>query len=131
LAHIAKHDSPFALRLEGTVSQYSQKSSLGVSNASTRLVYGTANLVISAAGGMGPYAIGGAGIYYSEAECRLCTTSGTEAGYNAGAGFRLALSGFSAFVESRYHVIPGGSDPTTGGTKKNAAFVPISFGLMF
>jgi hypothetical protein len=87
--------------------------------------------VISAAGGMGPYVIGGAGIYYSAAECTGCTTSGTNAGYNAGAGLRFALSGFSAFVESRYHVIPGGSDPTTAGTKKNAAFVPISFGLIF
>jgi len=131
LAHIAKHDSPFALRLDGTFSQYSYPSDLHVPDASTRLIYGTANLVVSAASGMGPYVIDGAGIYYSAAECTGCTTSGTNGGYNAGGGFRFALSGFSAFVEARYHVIPGGSDPTTAGTKKNAAFVPISFGLIF
>jgi hypothetical protein len=131
LAHIAKHDSPFALRLDGTFSQYNYPSDLHVPDASTRLLYGTANLVISATGGMGPYVIGGAGIYYSAAECTGCTTSATNGGYNAGGGLRFALSGFSAFVEARYHVIPGGSDPTTAGTKKNAAFVPISFGLIF
>jgi hypothetical protein len=131
LANVAKHDSPFAFRLDGTFSQYSYKSSLGVSNASARLLYGTANLVFSAAGGMGPYVIGGAGIYHSSAECTGCTASSTNGGYNAGGGFRFGLSGFSAFLEARYHVIPGGSDPTTAGTKKNAAFIPISFGLIF
>lgn len=80
---------------------------------------------------MGPYAVAGGGVYRSLAECSGCTTSSTNGGYNAGGGFRFALSGFSAFLEARYHVIPAESDPTTGGTKENVAFIPISFWLIF
>src|SRR4029077_17394914 len=68
LAHIAKHDSPVALRLDGTFSQYSYPSDLHVPDASTRLIYGTANLVISAASGVGPDVIRGAGISFQPAQ---------------------------------------------------------------
>ena len=42
-------------------------------------------------------------------------------GYNVGGGVRFALSGFSAYVEARYHSI----------SNANVSFVPLVFGLQF
>lgn len=131
LLNVAKQDSPIGFRFDGTFSEYDFKSSLGLSDAKARLIYGTANIVLSAKGGMGPYVIGGGGVYRSSAECTGCSTSSTNGGFDAGVGYRFGLSGFSAFLEARYHTIPSGSDATTAGTKKATSFIPISFGLIF
>lgn len=131
LFNVSKHDSPIGLRVDGTFSEFDFKSIPGLGDAKARLIYGTANIVLSAQGGMGPYALGGGGVYRSSAECDGCTTSSTNGGFDAGVGYRFGLSGFSAFLEARYHTIPSGSDATTAGTKKATSFIPISFGLIF
>ena len=75
---------------------------------------------------MGPYAIAGLGIYNTNSSCSGCASnSNSNVGINGGGGFRFGLGGFSAFVEARYHYVPGknGNPKTT--------FVPITFGVTF
>jgi hypothetical protein len=52
-------------------------------------------------------------------------------GYNGGVGLRAGLFGLSAFVEARFHFIPGASAPTTGGLTTNTQFIPLSVGVTF
>jgi hypothetical protein len=121
--------APVGLRVEGSFSEFKYKNSS--TDAKARLVYGTANAVLSSPGTIAPYVIGGLGIYHASAVCGTCTTSSTKVGYNGGAGLRLGLSGFSAFVEARYHYIPGASDATNGGVKSSTQFIPVSVGVTF
>jgi hypothetical protein len=121
--------APVGLRVEGSFSEFKYTNSSR--DAKARLVYGTANVVLSSPGIVAPYVIGGAGIYHASAVCGTCTTTSTKVGYNGGAGLKLGLSGFSAFVEARYHYIPGASDPTNGGVKSSTQFIPVSVGVTF
>lgn len=130
LYHVTKKDSPIGFRFDGTFSEFDYKIP-GLTDAKARLIYGTANIVLSAKGGMGPYVLGGGGVYRSSAECTGCTTSNTNGGFDGGVGYRFGLSGFSAFLEARYHSIPSKSNATTGGTSSSTSFIPISFGLIF
>ena len=59
------------------------------------------------------YAIGGIGY--------LGTGGSSDIAYNIGGGFRFPLSGFSAYLEARYHSI----------SNADMTFVPIVFGLLF
>jgi hypothetical protein len=122
--------APVGLRVEGSFSEFNYKSALPTS-AKARLLSTTANAVLSTPGLMGPYFIGGLGIYRASSVCSTCSTSSTKPGFNGGGGFRLGLSGFSAFLEARYHYVPGASAPTPGGVKNSTQFIPISFGLTF
>jgi hypothetical protein len=132
LIALGGRSAPAGLRLEGTFSEFNYKGVFAVNNAKARLLYGTANVVLATSGDAGGYVIGGFGVYRATAECDVCTTSSTKGGVNAGVGYRWGLSGFSAFLEARYHYIAGASDPTNGGVKgSNTAFIPISFGLRF
>jgi hypothetical protein len=84
-----------------------------------------------------PYLIGGVGEYSARlttfrgplppsqgvAESLFETTTQTKFGVNGGAGVRLQLGGFAAFVEARWH------DILTNG--KNVQMVPVSVGLRF
>lgn len=62
-----------------------------------------------AIGGLGYYNTGGAG------------GSENDFGWNIGGGFRWPLSGFSAYLEARFHSV----------SNVEAHFIPISFGLVF
>jgi len=53
----------------------------------------------------------------------FASTTESHFGWNAGAGIKLPLSVFSAFVEARYNRISA-----TGGSME---FVPVTFGIMF
>lgn len=64
------------------------------------------------------YLIGGLGLYNSGGDSG---GSDTNFGWNIGGGFRWPLSGFSAYIEARYHSV----------TNDNVRFVPITFGLRF
>lgn len=123
--------APVGFRVDGSFSEFNYKSSLGRPGAKARLVYLTANAVLTSPGTMAPYLIGGFGIYDASAKCDLCTTSSTKGGFNGGVGYRLGLAGFSAFLEARFHYIAGPSDPTNGGVKSSTQFIPISFGARF
>src|SRR5512132_279892 len=123
---------PIGLRVEGSFSEFNYKGSLGGNGEKARLLYATANAVLTSPGIIAPYLIGGVGIYRASAVCDLCTTSTTKGGFNGGVGFRFGLSGFSAFAEARYHYIGGPSDPTNGGVEGSSTqFIPISFGVRF
>ena len=87
----------------------------------------TANVVYSLplpAPVLTPYAIGGIGIY----DVRLSPTSGSTTsksgfGYNIGAGVKLPLVAFNAFIEARYHHVNQGNG--------SVSFVPVTVGVMF
>jgi hypothetical protein len=66
------------------------------------------------------YLIGGIG-YYSTKEPAIDFESQSNVGYNIGGGFKFPLSGFSAYIEARYHTV----------SNVDAKFIPISFGLIF
>jgi hypothetical protein len=121
---------PAGLRFEGSFSDFKYKSTLGSTSASARILSATANAVLSVPG-IGPYFIGGLGIYHASAVCSSCTTSSTKVGYNGGLGMKFGLGKLSVFLEARYHNVPGASDPTTAGVKSSTQFIPVSLGLTF
>jgi hypothetical protein len=123
---------PLGLRVEGSFSQFGYKSSFSSTGATARILSATANAVFSSPGVIGTYVIGGLGIYNASASCSGCSSSSSsKVGYNGGAGLRFGVGGMSAFVEARYHFIPGGSNATTGGANSSTQFIPIAFGLTF
>lgn len=70
------------------------------------------------------YFIGGLGFYSSKINSDLVDSeSETDLGFNGGVGLRLPLTGFSTFVEARYHSIG------TEGGRTN--YIPITFGVNF
>ena len=79
--------APVGLRVEGSFSEFNYKSSLVTTSAKARLLSATANAVLSSPGIMGPYLIGGLGIYRASSVCSTCSTSSTKLGFNGGAGF--------------------------------------------
>jgi hypothetical protein len=110
--------SPLGFRAEGIFSEFDahgsdQKSrAAGITgNLTYDLTSGTRTNVNSL------YIIGGIG-YYSTRQFRV---SETNVGWNVGGGFQFPLSGFSAYVEARYHTV----------SNTDVRFVPISFGLIF
>jgi hypothetical protein len=113
---------PVGLRVDGAYNAFSSKAAGGaklhVMSATGNIVYG---LPIP---GLSPYLIGGAGLYMPSVTAPgLPSTTENHFGWNAGAGVKLPLSGFKAFVEARYNRI----STKTG----NMEFVPVTFGIMF
>lgn len=113
--------TPLGFRLEG---MYNEWNVSGVGDfkrhAGGVLANATYDIPLSPAGknknnpGNTLYGIGGLGW--------LGTGDGdTHLGWNIGGGFRFPLTGFSAFVEARYHSVSDG----------NVKFVPVTFGLAF
>ena len=117
--------APVGFRGEVGWNSFAFKSGPGVpADAKTNILSGTANAVVSTPGMMGLYGIGGLGMYrFSCSGCGAGATTTSKVGFNAGAGFKFGLSGFSAFVEARYHTV------STDVTRTN--FVPLSFGITF
>jgi len=67
------------------------------------------------------FVIGGIGYYRTRDASLLFTRNESNVGWNVGGGFQFPLTGFSAYVEARYHTV----------SNTNVRFVPISFGLLF
>jgi opacity protein-like surface antigen len=96
-------------------------------NADARVLGFTANVVFPLhlpAPILQPYLIGGVGEY----NVRLSPTTGgstsqSNFGYNVGAGVKLPLVLFSAFVEARYNRVSQNNG--------SMAFMPITVGVMF
>lgn len=65
------------------------------------------------------YGIGGLGFYNTHDT--FFDESDTNLGWNLGGGFRYPLSGFSVYIEARYHYV----------TNTSVRYVPITFGLVF
>jgi hypothetical protein len=113
---IAPPLSPLAFRLEGSFSEFN-RTGLGT-DAKDRVLALTGNGVLKLSGSIGPYAIGGVGLY----DVRRPGFSGdSNVGFNIGGGYRFGLTGFSAFAEARYHRAGDGQ----------TAFIPITFGIAF
>lgn len=112
--------SPVGIRLDGSFNQFPDRSDLIVSRPDFRIVTGNANLVYALSGvGIRPYLIGGAGIYGLRPDVSGASTI-SDFGLNGGIGASFPLSGFTTFVEARYHHIF--SDAAT-------QYVPINFGI--
>lgn len=111
---------------------------LVTTNTKLRVIDGTLNATYSF-GGLSPvnfYFIGGLGVYNVRREVTnvfappagatyttTTTASQTRFGLNGGIGFLFRLSGFSTFVEARYHDVF-----TSGGSTE---IVPVSVGIVF
>jgi hypothetical protein len=133
LVNVSAPLAPVGFRGEVTFNQFGVKSGTGApSDLKANILAGTANAVVSTPGMMGFYGIGGLGIYHNSSSCSACSGSPTsnKIGFNAGAGFKFGLSGFSAFVEARYHTFSADKDPVTGTTPK-LSWIPVSFGVTF
>jgi len=117
--------SPLGFRAEGIYNEFDQKGGGGGDKANAGGV--TVNAVYdllrpNAVQSNTLYLIGGIGYYSSkEPDQFFNVPSQSNVGYNIGGGFKFPLSGFSAYVEARYHSV----------SNTDVRFVPISFGLIF
>jgi hypothetical protein len=57
--------------------------------------------------------------------------SETGFGFNIGAGFALPLTGFSTFIEARWHRVSVGGDIEAATGLENIDYIPIVFGIRF
>jgi hypothetical protein len=116
--------SPIGIRLDGMYNKLSDRGDrIGGSLPDIRIMSANANLVYALPGvGIRPYLIGGAGIYNYKQD-----VSGIDAendfGLNGGIGAAFPLSGFTTFVEARYHHIFTEDYATQ--------FIPVTFGISF
>jgi opacity protein-like surface antigen len=129
LVNVSAPLAPVGFRGEVSFNQFGVKSGIGApSDLKANILSGTANAVVSTPGMMGFYGIGGIGMYHNSSSCSGCASdSENKFGFNAGAGFKFGLSGFSAFVEARYHTFSNGTANGGGST----SWIPVSFGITF
>ncbi|HEX8942271.1 MAG TPA: outer membrane beta-barrel protein [Gemmatimonadaceae bacterium] len=113
--------SPLGFRAEGIYNEFNEHNTNDKSHAGGVTANATYDLTTqnrSSASSL--YVIGGIG-YYSTREPFFSNDSQTNIGWNVGGGFHFPLTGFSAYVEARYHTV----------SNTVVRFVPISFGLVF
>lgn len=109
--------SPLGFRGEVSYNGMSGKNGGGNFHITGFTANATYDLRNSGATGSKLYAIGGLGFYNTGAG----GGSETDFGWNVGGGFQWPLSGFSAYLEARFHSV----------SNTDAHFIPISFGLRF
>lgn len=123
LVEFAQPGWPLTLRAEVTY----HKNSLSDIDGDASILSFMPNIVVpfgDAASTARPYIIGGLGV--SRVKIDLDpggSDSQTKFGFNVGGGFTFDLSGFSTFVEARFHSVQ------TRGSSTN--FIPLSFGFRF
>jgi hypothetical protein len=113
--------SALGFRVEGIYNEFNEKGTNDKSHAggvTGNVTYDLAERTRNNTSSL--YLIGGVG-YYSTREPFFTTESRTNVGWNVGGGFEFPLSGFSGYLEARYHTV----------SNTNVRFVPISFGLIF
>lgn len=123
---------PIGFRVDGMWNQLGKKTFADGTEIKNRVIYGTADAVYTF-GSMLPtkfYLIGGIGLYNLKGEVTNSpilsgdvSDTQTKFGVNAGAGLRFQLTGFSTFIEARWHDIF-----TSGSSTK---MIPISVGFTF
>lgn len=114
--------SPLSFRVEGMFNEFNQNLGGGKSRAAG--ITGNAIFGVPMAKGAMfiPYAIGGVGYYNTRQPIPLFDAeSRSDFGWNLGGGVRFPLSGFSAYVEARYHSV----------SNVSVQFAPIVFGVVF
>jgi hypothetical protein len=109
--------SPLGFRGEVSYNGLSGKNGGGNFHITSFTANATYDLSRAGASSSTLYAIGGVGAYNSGGG----GGSDTHFGWNVGGGFRWPLSGFSAYLEARFHAV----------STTDAHFIPISFGLVF
>jgi hypothetical protein len=109
--------APLGLRFEGSLNSLSVKND----GPNLRMLAGIANVTLSAAAMPMGYLIGGIGMYNSKQESQglFPEMSETDVGFNIGAGLNFPLTGFSTFLEARFHIVD------------DFKFIPITFGVKF
>jgi opacity protein-like surface antigen len=113
--------SPIRFRAEASYNQFNHKEPFA-DVSSSRAGGFTGNAIYDFPSGRGsptPYAIGGVGLYgtrdFDDADTQW------NVGWNLGGGIRFPLTGFSVYVEARYHSV----------SSANVSFTPITFGVVF
>jgi hypothetical protein len=111
--------SPLGFRIEGKYNSFGVKDCDGCDRGTIKGL--DANVIydfmpVTKTVGVSLYGIGGLGGF------RLGDDE-THLGWNIGAGLRLPLTGFSGYIEARYHQVNA-----NGG---NFGYIPIVFGLTF
>jgi hypothetical protein len=113
--------TPIGFRVEGTYNNFSGEGT----NSDFRIISGIVSALLGGrgTGQFSPYVIGGLGYYDFKADAPGAVSSG-DLGVNVGVGAFIPLSGFTTFVEARFHniFVDGGG---------NSRFIPITFGLTF
>ena len=121
---MAQPNSPLSFRLDGIYTEYNNKDFVEKAQAGGVIASALFDFVQTRNASFTPYLIGGVGLYSTKEPVVTGTDEGdTNVGWSVGGGVRIPLSGFSAYVESRYHSI---SNAPAG-----VAFAPIVFGLRF
>jgi hypothetical protein len=118
---LKQRGSALGFRAEGIYNEFNEKGTDDKSHAggvTGNVVYDLTTNNRSNTSSL--YVIGGVG-YYSTREPFLSSESQTNVGWNIGGGFEFPLTGFSAYVEARYHAV----------SNTDVRFIPISFGLVF
>lgn len=123
--------SPISFRADGMFNEFDYNNDAGTGGGaafravekSARVWGATANAVLGSSGLLGPYVIGGIGVYRVTEAVPIFggTHSANDFGWNVGGGVRFELSGFSAYAEARYHWV-GDTD---------VRILPVTFGLSF
>jgi hypothetical protein len=113
--------SPVGLRFDGAYDR------MGIEDADAAWSIWnlTANAVVSPTASP-LYFIGGIGFYSTDItgdDVVIDVDAETDFGFNLGAGLSLPLTGFSTFIEARWHNID--FDP------ENISYIPIVFGIRF
>jgi hypothetical protein len=102
-----------------------------------RIIDGTANVVYTFGAALPTkfYLIGGLGVYNERAKDQGSdiTASSTKFGLNGGVGFKFQLTGFSTFIEARYHNVIHGTaiGDVDSSNAKSLQFIPITVGITF
>lgn len=122
--------TPLGFRAEAMYNEFGISNSSLKSRVSAGTLDATFDLSQGLAGTGSLYAIGGVGYYHTAEDLQDVfgnssgSVSDSNIGWNIGAGFRFPLTGFSAYVEARYHTV-------TNNNVVSAHFIPIVFGLVF
>ena len=113
--------TPLGFRFEGQYNEFGQtgttnKAHSGSITGNVTYDFSGASLVPTSS----LYLIGGGG-YYNTLDPFFDGQNQQNFGWNVGAGFRFPLTGFSVYVEARYHTV----------SNTEVRYIPVSFGLVF
>lgn len=118
---------PLGLRVDGDYRKFDAVSDRG-SSGSAEIIDGNANLVVGIRiVFVKVYALGGAGLYNVKFEGTTggLSASGSQFGWNAGAGVAFVVGKVSIFGEGRYHEV------TLDNSQGKFKFVAASAGILF
>ena len=93
---------PLGIRVDAAYNRFGAKDvdgNMHFTSVTGNLVYKVPSMSVS------PYLIGGGGWYNAAASSGSVSISDNHFGWNVGGGIAMPLSGFSTFIEARWHTI--------------------------